>query len=435
MTPYVCLEVGLSRLRTLALTALGLLCAAAHGEAQSPTVLPQMPKGMAMPQAPLAISDSREGSGTSWLPDESPMAGPMRHTKSWMLMLHGSGFLQFVDVTGDRSSHQLGSVNWLMGMARRTVAGGALTARGMFSAEALTVGRCGYPDLAQSGEFCRGAALHDRQHPHDLFMEVAADYRHALSDTVALELYGGPAGEPALGPTAYPHRLSAMPNPIAPISHHWLDSSHISFGVVTVGLYGRTWKAEGSGFNGREPDDQRYDVDFAPLDSYSGRLWFLPSSHLALQVSAGHLTQADFKVNGQRADVDRITGSATYHRTVVRRLWATTVALGRNREQDISTSAFLAETAFDLTERDVWFARGEVVDKTAADLALPGPQDTTFRVTKLQTGYMRWLPERGGVRPGVGAGIGVGIIPAALRASYGRRPPLELSVFLAVRPR
>src|SRR5438876_2951371 len=160
-------------------------------------------------------------------------------------------------------------------------------------------------------------------------MELAADYRRAINDRVAIELYGGPAGEPALGPTSYPHRLSAMPNLYAPITHHWLDSSHISFGVMTGGMYGRRWKAEASIFNGREPDDGRYNLDMGALDSYSGRLWILPTPHWAFQVSAGHLKEAEFRPSAPREDVDRFTASMTYHRLVDDRLWATTVAWGR----------------------------------------------------------------------------------------------------------
>jgi hypothetical protein len=124
-------------------------------------------------------------------------------------------------------------------------------------------------------------------------MELAATYDRPLVRDIRLQLYGGPAGEPALGPTAFPHRISAMPSPLAPISHHWLDSTHITYGVVTGGVYGKRWKAETSVFNGREPDEDRTNFDFGALDSWSGRVWFLPTSRWALQVSAGHLTEAE----------------------------------------------------------------------------------------------------------------------------------------------
>jgi hypothetical protein len=226
-----------------------------------------------------------------------------------------------------------------------------------------------------------------------------------------------------------------MSNLMAPISHHWLDSTHVSFGVVTGALYGRRWKAESSVFNGREPDDRRYGFELAPLDSYSGRLSFLPSSGWALQVSAGHVKDAEARPDGTRQTVNRLTASATYHRLVDNRLWATTVAWGRNDEAGQATSAFLAETSAETSPRDLWFGRLEVAGKTAIDLALPFPSTDVFTVGKADVGYTRWLVEGHGVRTGVGGSVGVSRVPMALTPFYGGRSPLELTVFLTIRPR
>ena len=137
-----------------------------------------------------------------------------------MLMAHENAFLQYLDESGDRGAHQTGSVNWLMGMAERSAGGGHLGFRGMVSLEPWSIRGCGYPDLLASGELCDGEQIHDRQHPHDLFMEISAEYDRPLAGGPRWQLFGGPAAEPALGPAAYPHRVSAMPNPMAPISHH-----------------------------------------------------------------------------------------------------------------------------------------------------------------------------------------------------------------------
>src|SRR5262249_27029072 len=148
------------------------------------------------------------------------------------------------------------------------------------------------------------------------------------------QIYGGPVGEPALGPVAFMHRVSAAPNAIAPITHHWFDSTHITYGVVTTGLYGQRWKAEASLFNGREPDDQRTDLDFGAMDSWATRLWFVPTRRLAFQVSGGHLREAEADEDGgPRVDVDRLTASGTYHQSFGNRsIWATTIGWGRNAE-------------------------------------------------------------------------------------------------------
>ncbi len=378
---------------------------------------------------------ARDGSGTSWLPDDTPMYAVHRQAGDWTLMGHGSVFMQYLHDTGDRGSRQVGSVNWFMGMADRTAGDGHLGFRGMLSLEPWTIRGCGYPDLLASGEFCNGEAIHDRQHPHDLFMEIAATYDRPFVAGLRLQVYGGPVGEPALGPTAFPHRISAMPSPLAPITHHWLDATHITYGVATGGVYGRRWKAEASVFNGREPDDNRTDFDFGAMDSYSARVWFLPARPWALQVSAGHLREAEAGHDGgPRIDVDRVTASATYHRIFrAGSIWASTIGWGRNKEPGAdATNAFLAETNVTLDERDSWFGRLELSQKAGRDLAIDG--DEPFAVAKLQAGYTRYFQAWHGLRPGVGAELSAGVVPDSLKSSYGGRVNGGFGVFVTLRP-
>jgi hypothetical protein len=377
----------------------------------------------------------REGSGTSWLPDETPMYAIHSEAGGWSLMGHGSVFLQYLHETGDRGGHQVGSVNWFMGMADRNAAGGRLRLRGMVSLEPWTIRGCGYPDLLASGELCNGQAIHDRQHPHDLFMELAATYDRPLTRQVSLQIYGGPVGEPALGPVAFMHRLSAMPNPMAPITHHWFDSTHITYGVVTGAVYGQQWKAEGSVFNGREPDEHRTNFDFGAMDSWSGRLWYLPTKRWAFQVSAGHLKEAEVRQPDEpRIDVDRATVSATYHRALERGgIWANTLGWGRNAESvGERTNAFMAESSLSLEDRDAVYARFETSQKSSHDLALPG--DQVFTVAKIQGGYTRYLTTRAGLKPGIGAAVSESIVPADLRPFYGSRLNAGFAVYVTLRP-
>jgi len=403
---------------------------AAQGE--MPMDMPMGEHQMSTMGGPLDVAENREGSGTSWLPDTTPVQGIMKHANGWMLMAHGRAFLQSITVTGDRGDRQFGSANWIMGMAQRSIGGGQFTARLMMSAEPLTVGRCGYPDLLQSGESCRGAALHDRQHPHDMFMEVAARYARSVGERVAVEVYGGPVGEPALGPAAFPHRPSAWPQPLAPISHHWMDATHVSFGVVTAGMYGRKWKAEASAFNGREPDDLRYGIDRGRLDSWSARGTWTPSSTVAVQVSTGLLREAESDEAGF-VDIRRTTASLTHHRLVDRRLWATTFAWGRNQVNGESDHAVLAETSADVSERDTVFGRAEWVQKTGHDLDFAAALDQAFNVMKVQGGYTRWIGAAAGLRVGVGGSIGIGRLPSELKAVYGAHP-IEAAVFATIVP-
>jgi hypothetical protein len=207
--------------------------------------------------------------------------------RDWQVMLHGNAFVQFLHEAAPehRGATQAGSINWAMAMARRPFARGWFGVRTMMSLEPVTISGCGYPNLLATGELCNGDNIHDKQHPHDLVMEAAAEFDRPLTGDVRWQVYAGLAGEPALGPAGFPHRLSAMANPISPIIHHWVDSTHITFGVVTAGVYNSRWKAEASIFNGREPDENRYDLDFGPLDSVSGRVSLMAAPSVALQVS------------------------------------------------------------------------------------------------------------------------------------------------------
>ena len=200
------------------------------------------------------VPETQMASGTSWQPTSTPMFGIHKMSGRWSLMTHYNIFLSYDRQDGPRGDYQYNSTNWLMLMAQRPVHNDRLTLRAMLSLEPLTVTPRGFPLLFQSGEQYKGQPLVDRQHPHDLFMELSARYTHPVGKDGAVFLYAAPSGEPALGPTAFPHRLSAADNPVAPISHHWQDSSHIEFGVLTIGAWKRNVQLEGSYFTGREPD-------------------------------------------------------------------------------------------------------------------------------------------------------------------------------------
>ena len=378
----------------------------------------------------------REGSGTSWLPDTTPMYAIHRQSGPWTLMAHENVFVQFLRDSGSRGERQLGSINWVMGMAARDAGDGHLGLRSMFSLEPWTIRGCGYPDLLASGEKCRGEMIHDRQHPHDFAMELAVEYDAPVAGTTRWQVYGGPAGEPALGPVAYPHRISAMPNPLAPITHHWLDSTHIAFGVVTGGLYGKLWKAEASVFNGREPDERRTDFDFGPLESVSGRVWWLPTANLAFQLSTSRLKEAE-AADGEapRTGVKKITASGTYHSAFrANGIWATTVGWGRNAETGgRATDALLIETNLTVDDRDTLFGRLEVVGKSSHDLALDTIADT-MTVGKVQGGFTRYAPSWRGFKPGLGAEVSAGFVPRELQVVYGRRVNVGFGVFVTLRP-
>ncbi len=320
----------------------------------------------------LALPMTRNASGTSWQPDATPMRGVHFGAGGWSFMLHGAASAGFDDQLGDRGGQRFLSTNWAMGMAEHALWGGEVQLRGMFSLEPLTIPGSGFPELLQTGETYRGVHLHDRQHPHDLFMEASVTYRHPLSDWLGAELYLAPVGEPALGPPAFMHRASAEGDPFPPLSHHWQDSTHVTFGVATAGLYTRQVKLEASWFNGREPDEDRWNFDFRPLDSFSVRLSANPVQPVSLQVSYGYLASPEPPATvGFALSVSRVTGSLSVSLPLPQVQVDTTLAWGRNLGP-IPTDSFLFEANFDLDGRNAPFLRLEVVQKTAHDLVVPG---------------------------------------------------------------
>jgi hypothetical protein len=395
--------------------------------------------GMSIMVDPLGVPMDRMGSGTTWIPDAVSL--PSRHYMAgqWELMLHGFVFVQENAQGGPRGASQIGSLNWGMFMASRELAGGRFQARTMLSLDPATVTPGGYPLLLQSGETYRGLGLHDRQHPHDFLMEVGALYERPVTDVVGITLYGAPSGEPALGPVAFMHRPSAMDMPTAPIAHHWQDATHISFGVLTAGVFGHSWKAEGSVFNGRDPNDNRWDVDPIKLDSYSGRLTVNPTANWSLTSGYGYLKSPELPHAGE--PMHRVTASALYGMKLgTDGQWSSAVIWGANKHPRRGLEhGVLAESEAILDRRNTILGRAELVQKSAEDLAVNTPllgfaSDRVFNVGSATVGLIRELGRWQGTTIGLGATGTVNVVPSALEATYGSRTPLGGLVFLRLRP-
>jgi hypothetical protein len=306
-----------------------------------------------------------------------------------------------------------------MGMAGRQAGNGRLTLIGMLSLDPATVGRDGYRELFQTGESLDGEPLVDRQHPHDLFMQIAAVWRVPLSASTGLTIAGGPAGEPALGPVAFMHRSSAAGNPTAPLSHHKLDSTHVSFGVVTAAMDRRNWAVEASLFNGREPDDSRWDFDFGRLDSVSGRVWLKPTPEWELQVSAGHLVDPEELEPG---NIVRSTISASWSRVSGQDVMGFMAAYGRNNSDHGSQQAVLLEGARQAGEHTL-YSRFEVVQREDS------PSVLAFTV-----GGVRSVFSAADIEGGIGADLTIHQTPDGHEAGYGSHP-ISSHVFFRLRPR
>jgi hypothetical protein len=351
-------------------------------------------------------------------------------------MVHGFVFGQFDTQQGSRGGNQLGSLNWGMLMVSHALAGGNLQFRTMLSLDAVGVTARGYPLLLQTGESYDGQPLHDRQHPHDLWMELGMLYERPLAHDFGVLLYVAPSGEPALGPVAFMHRPSAMDNPVVPLAHHWQDATHISFGVLTSGIFTHRWRLEGSVFNGREPDQNRWDFDPLRLDSYSGRLTVNPTDHWSLTLGYGSVTTPE----APRSDesVRRLVASVLYGRRLGSEgQWATTVVYGVNMWTGSSptTHSTLLENDLILDWKNTLFGRGEYLQKSAQDLALQGfASDQLFRVLSLGAGYIREMVRAPGATLGLGTVVTINVLSSELEPFYGSRTPLGAMLFLRLRP-
>jgi hypothetical protein len=351
-----------------------------------------------------------------------------------MLMLHGGIFPRYVNANTRRGDDRIDAPNWFMGMYSHPLGESAqLGFRGMMSLDPLTEGGRGYPLLFQTGETWDGKALHDRQHPHDLFDEISVSYSQKFGNDFSAYLYVGYPGEPALGPPAFMHRLSAMDNPDAPISHHWQDSTHITFGVVTLGIVWRDFKIEGSTFTGREPDERRYDFDEPKLDSNSGRISWNPTRNLSVQVSHGYLHSPEELA--PEDNLHRTTASLIYNRPLGPDAnWSNSFVWGQNRGHGGKTQSFLVESNYQ-RGRDTFYARFEHAEKPGHELVLdPIDEERVFPINGYTLGYVRDLSHGGGIDVGLGGQVTINDAPGDLDRYYGDDVPVSFQVFLRVRP-
>lgn len=387
--------------------------------------------GMKMEEhASTELPSPHEGSGTSWQP--ASVSGPewMWMRDGWELMAHGVIFMDYNQQGGPRGEGKAESVNWGMLMEQHRLGAGTILFREMFSAESLTSPHPGFPEIFQTGETYHGQPLVDHQHPHNVFAELAALYTLPLTKRISWELYGGPSAEPALGPVTYIHRVSASELPMAPLSHHLQDSTHTSFGVVTTGFVIDRVKLEASAFNGREPNEERWSIQRAALDSWSGRAFIAPTRNWTAQYSIGRLEHPEALEPGSQW---RQTASGEYNRPLTWGSWATSLVWGRVHKIATGTNlnGYVLESTLNFRQRNYAFTRLELVDKD--ELFPQAPVHPAYRVGAYTFGGVRDLIHDRAWQLGLGADVTFYSKPAVLDAAYGSSP-VSFQVFVRMRP-
>lgn len=380
------------------------------------------------------------GSGTSWQPDSSPMYMIDKISGRWLFMMHFNVVTGVNSQGGSRGVTRFESANWFMPIAFRRVGPGTLQLRAMISAEPFTFPPGGSPLLFQTGESYKGQPLIDRQHPHDFFMELSAQYTVPLGERGTWFTYFAFPGEPALGPVAFMHRASASENPSATLSHHLQDSTHIAFGVLTTGVTYRWFKLEGSIFNGREPDENRYDFDAHKWNSRAARFTFSPNRNWALQVSYGFLRSPENQE--PETDIRRTTASLQYNKPFHRGNWAAALIWGRNHvsgHEIHNLNGYTAESTVNFLERNYVYTRLELVDKDdllrAGDRARLGITQAhpSFRIGAYTFGGARDLWTSENLSLAIGSDVTFYSKPPALDLIYGNNP-VSWKLFLRIRP-
>jgi hypothetical protein len=398
-----------------------------HSSSQQTRNMPAMDMGT---QELSFLPSPHASSGTGWQPASVPAHQWMTKAGSWDVMAHGVLYLDYNQQGGPRGAGKAESVNWLMLMEQHRLGKGTILFREMFSAESLTSPHPGFPELFQTGETYHGSPLVDHQHPHNLFAELALFYSRPLAEKISWIFYGGPSAEPALGPVTYLHRASAAELPLAPLSHHLQDSTHTSFGVVTTGVVIDRVKVEASAFNGREPNEQRWSIQLAALDSWSGRVSVAPTRNWAAQYSYGQLVQPEAAEPG---DERRQTASVEYNRPFAAGNWATSAVWGRKHKDadQRNLNSYLLESTVNFRRRNYAFTRMELVDKD--ELFPQAALHPTYRIGAYTFGGVRDLIQDHAWQLGLGADVTFYSKPAALDPAYGEHP-VSFQIFLRVRP-
>jgi hypothetical protein len=375
------------------------------------------------PTSASAGDDDPQASSTSGDTSASP----------WTVGFDGQLFATFNRQGGPRGDTEVRSQNWLMGMASRPLGSGTFTLAGMATAEPLTVGLAGYSEILQEGEAYRGRQITDHQHPHDLLMQLTAAWRVPLTDKTAFTIVAGPVGEAALGPVAFMHRASAVENPTAPLSHHIFDSTHIADGVVLGRIDHERISVEGSIFRGREPDEDRYDVDLGPLDSWSTRVWLRPSPAWTIQGSYGFLHEPEQLEPG---DQRRTNGSVSWFRERGARYSAVTAAVGWNARQYSTVHALLVEGTHHVAGTSIY---GRFEDTTVETEILlfpellhrPHPCELVDPIHAYTAGSVRDIATMKGLSLGVGGDVTFYQLPPLLQITHDAHP-VSFHVFLRI---
>jgi len=400
-----------------------------HEHGQDPHAGHSMAGMNMVDMTPVSMYLMNVASGTSVNPASWPMPSVMTHFGSWNTMFMGAGFVMDTQQSGPRGGDKLYSANWFMASAEHRVGvKGAFQFDLMLSLDPATITGERYPLLFQTGETAYGKPLVDAQHPHNFIMGLGFHYAYQPTDDITVDAYFAPVGDPALGPIAFPHRASAMELPQAPLSHHWQDSTHVAYEVLTVGISHKKVRLEASGFYGSEPGENRWIIQSGPMNSWASRLWFFPTRNWAAQISVGRIAHPEALAAGDQV---RATASLEYTKPLPGGSWSSSLIWGRNHSTATlrNLNSYLVESVLPLTRRNLLTGRVELVGKDELFNGQPDIEQrldhlygSTFRIGACTIGYTRDISLFRYVETGIGANFSSYSLPGAIKPYYGNHP-------------
>jgi len=181
------------------------------------------------------------------------------------------------------------------------------------------------------------------------------------------------------------------------------------------------WKLEASRYNGREPDQHRYDIETGALDSTAARLSWNPTQRWALQASWADEIGPEQLEPG--VDQHKVSMSAIY--TVPfgdHGWWSTTAAWGRRSSEGLDLDAWVLESAVKPDAAWTVFARAERVDNDELTPAVLGRHGPVFTVGKVSLGAIHDWALSPHVSFGLGGLYAFDFVPGALDVAYGDDP-------------
>jgi hypothetical protein len=396
----------------------------------------QMVQSRAPPNALLygifGLPRSRFGSGTTWLPDASPLHAAVPHMGKWGLLFHGNLYTGYNWYSSDRGGQRFMGRNTLMGALFRTFKQSELLLRLAMSFEPLTIGPRGYPQILQTGQTSNGKRIHDTMYALDFFRELAVTYQWEVTPKWAGLVYAALAGEPALGPVTFTQRVSASADPLAPLGFQAQEASHASFGVLTVGAFTRKLKLEASWFNGEVPGRYRFRISLRKPDSYSLRATWNPGAHWSMQASYGFLEKP---VPSDPRHQHRVSASATYTQWTQNDAGlAATLSFAERVDTDLNVStAFMAEAYWNIDGNHAVFTRWELLQKSGQELVLKEPGTELYAVGSISGGYVYYFGPYITLAPGLGVRGSINPMEDDLAREYGSRVAYGVMAFAQLR--